>query len=381
MYVPNLIGGVFLVALTDMQHSLASPAIRMPKKIGYFDAHMQNHLPAKDAKVGSLTHLVLSNGLKVDNEGTMHFWEPSAPGEASLEDLTRHFSGSSNPGVVLSVRGYPDDIAFDELSEEDGARRTFVDAIVTLLRDWNAAGLELEWHADDVAGGKERNAPFDDQEQDHMLLLCQDLSAALRPLGKTLSIAVRPGRQEFASSQAVQNFIDWLSVRAYSMRSLGDPHHSSLQDAVAALDEWRGRGVGPEQLVLISPLFGRPGAALRAHSRDAMLRQPWHDLVNKGLFEAAGETGDVFLDAQSKKKWWASGFNTTHAKAQHVVNQGYSGLGFQYLHHDAKEGSSLLDFAMNSMDQLAAAARRAATPKGIMLFQREWSLSKRAEEM
>lgn len=372
---------VFLIILIIAQLTSASPRLHNPKIIGYFDAHTQGHLPAKETQIGGLTHLVLSNALQVDNEGQIHFWESTSADEASTEELTKYFSSQSKPGVILSLRGYPDDTALDELSEVDDTREAFVESLVSKLQDWGAAGLEIEWHADDVGGGKQRNAPFDEEERTHMLLLCRDLAAKLRPLGKTLSIAVRPGRHEFASSEDVRSFIDWLSVRAYSMRSLGDPHHSSLQDAIAALGEWRDRGVGAEQLVLITPLFARPGAALRANNRDATLRRPWNDVVNDTLFEAAGQTGDVFLDAQSKKKWWASGFNTTHSKVKHVVDHGYSGLGFQFLHHDAREEeSSLLSFAVNTIDELVSAARRAASP-GIMLFQNKYRVSKRGEEM
>lgn len=370
-----------LIALAVAQAAV-SPGPPKLKVIGYFDAHTQGHLPAREAQVGSLTHLVLSNALKVDSEGKIHFWESSSPGESSTEALTKYFSNATKPPkVILSMRGSPDDVSLDEMSEENTTRQAFVKSIASKMQDWGAAGLEIEWHADDAAGGKQRNAPFDAQEQNHMLLLCQDLAATLKPLGKTLSIAVRPGRHEFASSADVENFIDWLSVRAYSMRSLGDPHHSSLQDAVAALDEWRERGVPPEQLVLITPLFARPGAALRANNRDAALRLPWHDVVNETLFEAAGQTGDVFLDAGSKKRWWASGFNTTQGKIKYVLDHGYSGLGFQFLHHDAKEDNSLLNFAVRTMEELAAAARQAKSPQGIMLFQNGWKVSQRSEEM
>jgi hypothetical protein len=375
----------FLFGLATVGTALVSPEFVKPKVIGYFDAHTQGHLTAKDAQVGNLTHLVISNAFKVDNEGQLHLWVPNASqsAELSTEELAKYFSNGTKPAVVLSLRGYPDDTALDELAEVEETRQAFVKAVATKLQDWGASGLEIEWHADDVSGGKQQNAPFDVEEQDHILLLSQDLASALRPLGKTLSMAVRPGRHEFTSSVDVRKFIDWLSVRAYSMRSLGDPHHSSLKDAVAALDEWRDRGVGPEQLVLITPLFARPGAALRAHSRDATLRRPWHDVVNGELFQASGPTGDVFLDSHSQKKWWASGFNTTRAKAQHVVDQGYHGLGFQFLHHDAKEDSSLLEFSVRTLEELVAEARRAAVPlpQDIMLFQNGWRRSQRAQEM
>merc|ERR1719265_2532076 len=138
-----------LIALAVTQ-AAANPVPSKLKIIGYFDAHTQAHLPAKEARVGSLTHLVLSNALKVDNEGQIHFWESQVPGESSTEDLTKYFSKKpKSPRVILSLRGYPDDVALDELSEVEETRRAFAKSIASKMEDWGAAGLEIEWHADD----------------------------------------------------------------------------------------------------------------------------------------------------------------------------------------------------------------------------------------
>jgi len=123
--------------------------------------------------------------------------------------------------------------------------------MAALLRKWGADGLEIEWHSD-PQGGKPAAEPFDVMEQYHFALLCRDLAGALRASGgnRKLSVATRPGRKEFADGNFVRRYIDWLALRAYSMRSLGDPHHSSLKDMRATLDEWSEKGVPREQLVL-----------------------------------------------------------------------------------------------------------------------------------
>lgn len=352
------------------------------KVIGYFDAQAQKSLPLSDVPFDDLSHVVLVNAVKVDSNGTLHLRPKHLLGEAGAEQLIRRLAAQKGPSVIVSLRGYPDDVSLDELSETDENRLQFVNNLAQQLADWGANGLELEWHSDDLQSGKPITAPFDDQERSHMAMLCRDLSTSLRPHGLSLSVAVRPGRKEFSVADVVNKFVDWLSVRAYSMRSLGDPHHSSLKDAQTALDEWRVLGVDPMRLVLATPFFARPGAALRMHGRDATLREPWHELVNTtGFYVPPGSDahGDIFLDAGEGKAWWASGFNTTRAKVKHVVNGGYGGIAVRDLHHDAQGENSLLQLVVKELSKHEAASMHEATKAavGVSLMQSKFSLSRK----
>jgi len=291
--------------------------------------------------------------------------------------------------LVVSLRGEPDDVALDELAEIDTARERFATDSAVLARGWGVSGFEIEWHSDDPAGGKAVAAPFDVMEQYHFALLCRDLASSLRAAGgKTLSVAVRPGRQEFADGNFVRGYIDWLSLRAYSMRSLGDPHHSSLKDMSAALDEWSNKGVPKSQLVLGTPLFGRPGGSLNtAGDRNEALRRSWRELAHGSLTSRRSNDdgrGDAFVDAETGKVWWVSGLNTTKAKVKHVLDSGYGGVAFRDLHNDALETSlSLVQAARDAMrehrEAQAAKKKIRRSPlvaTGMALFQRTSLLSK-----
>jgi len=316
------------------------------RMIGYFDAKSQKSLPVFDIPHDDLTHIVLINAMTVDKLGKLHMLPHKAKyGNASGEELIAHLAKQPNK-MVVGLRGFPDDVAFDQLAEKVERREQFVNDMVTRLSDWGASGLEIEWHAEDIAGDKAHNAPFDEQERDHIALLVRALSNELRARGLTMSMAVRPGRQEFTSAAYVRDYLDWLAVRAFSMRSLGDPHHSSLKDMAVALGEWTLQGVPPAQLVLATPLFARPGAALRQNSRDDALRRSWHEIVSGGV-PGKPETqhtpanddmrSDVFVDQASGKAWWMSGLETTAAKLRELLVGGYGGLAFRDLHHDAKD--------------------------------------------
>jgi len=351
----------------------AAPATRI---IGYFDAKSQKELPVESIPYANLTHVVLANALKVDSAGQLHLRPAGDALELSAEELIQRLA-KKPVRLVVSIRGHEDDVALDELAEVDDARLRFASELATRVRDWGADGAEIEWHSDDPAGGKAATAPFDVMEQYHFALLCRDLAGALRAAGeKTLSVAVRPGRQEFAEGAFVRSYIDWLALRAYSMRSLGDPHHSSLKDMAVALHEWRGKGVPSKQLVLGTPLFARPGAALfSAGDRNEALRMPWRELIALGRLRSSASSalGDLFVDEHTGKAWWASGLNTTRAKVAHILKKGYGGIALRDLHHDARlgEGPSLVQAAADVVRQHSEAKERNRTAAvGMSLFQR-----------
>jgi len=368
--------------------------------IGYYDAQGQDSLPLEEANLQHLTHVVLANAVRVDKHGELHFRPSHSPGDLHGREVIRNMTSQPGPALIVSIRGFPDDVALDELSEKDEARQKFVSALAEQVQDWHADGLEIEWHADDALGGKPRNTPFDDEERAHLAMLCRDMHETLKPLGRTLSVAVRPGRMEFDSN--IEGLADWLAVRAYSMRSLGDPHHSSVKDADTALNEWLDRGVEPRRLVLATPLFARPGAALRLAHRDHALREPWSALISGEGFQVPplnDKSGDIFLDRHHGTAWWASGFNTTRAKVMKVLDGGFGGIALRDLHHDADGADSLLQFTVDTVqkyfDDIAADAERkkvhkvsllktakTGVVKGISLMQSGFRLSSlKSDEM
>lgn len=358
------------------------------KFIGYYDAAAQLELPPADVQHSALlTHIVLTNALTVDGEGELHMREASKPGEVSAEDLIAQLRSLPSK-LILSVRGYPDDVAFDELAENDGVRSSFVASLVSRLAALGADGVEVEWHSDDLAGGKLKTEAFDAEERRHFELLCRDLRMALREDGgggrRTLSVAVRPGRKEFEDAGFVRENLDWLTLRAYSMRSVGDPHHSSARDMQTAFHEWEATGVPKSLLVLGTPLFGRPGASLRLSGgeRAEGSRKPWHELVNESQHSPFdGEQGDVFVEVGSGRSWWASGPSTTREKVKYIIQNGYGGIAFRDLHHDATPPEkSLIRTAADAAEKAPRGHRRrpslAVAAQPPILFQKGVAQSK-----
>eukprot|EP00931_Biecheleriopsis_adriatica_P086701 TRINITY_DN61313_c0_g1_i1.p1 TRINITY_DN61313_c0_g1~~TRINITY_DN61313_c0_g1_i1.p1 ORF type:complete len:442 (-),score=92.38 TRINITY_DN61313_c0_g1_i1:101-1267(-) len=356
---------VFLLLVLCTELSLAGAAAapardgRPVRLIGYFDAKSQKELSLQSLRHENLTHLVLTNAVKVDNQGNLVL--RAEPGELSAEETIARLA-TLPVKLIISLRGHEDDVALDELAEVDDLRTRFASQIATKLKQWGASGLEIEWHSDDPNGGKATAEPFDIMEQYHFALLCRDLAVAFRGAGnKTISVAVRPGRQEFNQSAFVNKYIDWLALRAYSMRSLGDPHHSSLKDMKTALDEWESKGVHKEKLVLGTALFGRPGASLHtAGDRNEALRVSWKDLAEGGRYVAprSDRNGDVFKDVRSGKAWWISGLSTTRAKVKYVADNGYGGIALRDLHQDSPGELSLVQAAAAALVEVSVRTSR-----------------------
>jgi len=340
----------------------ASQAMDVPstRLIGYFDAKSQKELSLESVPA-NLTDVVLTSAVKVDNQGNLHFYA-AQPGDLDGEELIVRLS-KLPLRLIVSLRGHDDDVALDELAEVDDARSRFAEHMATSLQGWGASGVEIEWHSDDPAGGKAATEPFDQMEQYHFALLCRDLAKALRSSGgnKTLSVAVRPGRQEFREASFVNKYVDWLALRAYSMRSLGDPHHSSFKDMVSALAEWEDKGVEKSKLVVSTALFGRPGASLHsAGDRNEALRRSWKELAagSHHVAPRGDKRGDIVVDASTGKAWWVSGVNTTRSKAKHIVDNGYGGLALRDLHQDAAGELSLREAAAEVIRKHGSILRR-----------------------
>lgn len=421
--------------VSDLSEASEGSSASPLKLLGYFDAQRQDLLQPEEVPFDSLTHLVVTNLVRVNNRGrllpvtvavnlpvtdesdqaeeeeeqnqvfedededrddedeededeaprkkkkkksvTKKDWAPvqellsklrRAAGE-NRSQVPPRAGASSGPKIVLSLRGHPDDTALDEVAERNKVRKSLAHRAVGFAKEYGLDGLEVEWHSDDVAGGKPRNSPFEPLERQHYGLLVQDLRKAFRrqqqlsqqqllteklpseePREWTLSVAVRPRKEELEVKQ-VNEHLDWLAVRAYGMRGLTDPHPSSLKDAIESLTEWTDRGLAPSRLVLSTPLFAKPSAALRLRKDNEAHHRAWRELHDRPTFSSSGvgggrsgrqgagdsgsgsSEGDLFLDDEGKA-WWMSGIATSKAKASYVGKGRFGGLAFRDLHHD-----------------------------------------------
>merc|ERR1719443_1449082 len=103
-----------------------------PKMIGYFDANAQKELAAHDVPHENLTHLVLTNGFKVDNQGELHLHVQHDPWDLGVDELMAELA-SRRTKLIIGLRGFPDDVAFDELAEVPERRAAFAQRIAARL--------------------------------------------------------------------------------------------------------------------------------------------------------------------------------------------------------------------------------------------------------
>jgi chitinase len=86
----------------------------------------------------------------------------------------------------------------------------------------------------------------------------QQLSDSLKPAGKYLSCAVGWGSENI--NNATLPLFDWVNIMAYDLTGTWDPsnpgQHSPYWYAQSTINDWLGRGVKKENLVLGVPFYG-----------------------------------------------------------------------------------------------------------------------------
>merc|ERR1712032_1240696 len=141
-----------------------------------------------------------------------------------------------------------------------------------------------------------------------------------------------------------------------------------------ALEEWTTKGVPRDHLVLVTPLFGRAGSSLHsANDRNEVLRRSWRDIsIGENVSSTTGDVrGDVFLDKSTGKTWWVSGLNTTQAKVQHVLENGYGGIALRDLNYDSGDDRlSILQTAVGAVrDFQQTKSKRLSRIRSVSFFQ------------
>ncbi|MEU8663389.1 glycosyl hydrolase family 18 protein [Actinoplanes philippinensis] len=188
-----------------------------------------------------LTHINYSFALPNAN-GTLQPIENTA----KLQQLVT-LGHQDNVKVSLAVGGWNDgnDSAFESLAAGSGTRTTFVNALMSVVRQYNLDGIDIDWeYPDPGASGNNYTA------------LMGQLSTALHNEGKLLTAAVvSEGGTADGVQPAVFGYVDWLNIMAYD----GGSPHANYDWSIAAANFWKSRGLPKAKTVLGVPFYSRPG--------------------------------------------------------------------------------------------------------------------------
>lgn len=229
----NLPGRIFLLILlfASVQHVAAQF-----KVIGYMPSWAGD---VNTVQYSKLTHINYAFILPNSN-GTLQGLDN--PGKLSSLVSKAHANGVK---VSISVGGWNDgnDSGFEGLAANSGSRSTFVNAVISLVNQYNLDGVDIDWEYPD--NGASAN---------NYVTLMTSLSTEMHNRGKLLTAAVvGDGGSSILSS--VFNVVDWLNLMAYDEN---DYQHSTYAYGQQSMNYWLGRGLPKSKCVLGVPFYGHP---------------------------------------------------------------------------------------------------------------------------
>jgi GH18 family chitinase len=187
-----------------------------------------------------LTHINYSFALPNAN-GTLRPIENTA----KLQQLVT-LGHQNNVKVSLAIGGWNngDDSAFESLAANAGTRTTFVNAVMSTVRQYNLDGVDMDWEYPDPGASA-----------NNYTALMQQLSTALHAEGKLLTAAVvSEGGTANGVQPAVFAAVDWLNIMAYD----GGSPHANFDWSINAANFWKNRGLPTAKTVLGVPFYSRP---------------------------------------------------------------------------------------------------------------------------
>jgi len=133
-------------------------------------------------------------------DGTL---DTSAVNVSDLNTINNN-AHSAGVNVLIAVGGWGVSDGFPAMVVDNAARENFVSNIVQYVSDNNLDGVDIDWETQ-----------ITQEKIENQDLLLADLSNALRPLGKLVTVAANGEIAELQSSAS--SSVDWVNVMAYDM--------------------------------------------------------------------------------------------------------------------------------------------------------------------
>lgn len=257
---------------------------------------------------------------KVTDINYFHIW-PNEDGSLDTTDINydignlhtiRDRAHASGVNVLISVGGWGVSDAFSTMAENPVSRANFVTNIQDFIFTHNLDGVDIDWEPVDTEAKK-----------DNLALLLSDLSGALKPNGKLVTVAVNAERVELRESTI--DSLSWVNIMAYDM-NWDNAEHSTFDDAVAALQRYESNGFPKGKLVLGIPFYGRTDS--------------WSSEMK---YEDLVATCSPGPEENYCNGYFFNGIDLVQQKSQHVLNGGYYGVMVWNLGQDTYDQTSLLN--------------------------------------
>ncbi|MGD8707737.1 MAG: glycosyl hydrolase family 18 protein, partial [Nitrosopumilaceae archaeon] len=256
------------------------------------------------------------NYSKVTDIIYFHIW-PNPDGTldtsaVNVNDLNTINNNAHSAGVnvLISIGGWGVSDGFPAMVADNAARENFVSNIVQYVSDNNLDGVDIDWETQ-----------ITQEKIENQDLLLADLSNALRPLGKLVTVAANGEIAELQSSAS--GSVDWVNVMAYDM-NWGSAEHSTFDDSVSSLQRYETEGIPKDKLVLGIPFYGRD------------------DNTNAIKYEEIVSDCNPLPAENNCNGYFFNGMDMVQQKTQYVLDNGYEGVMVWNLGQDTYDQTSLL---------------------------------------
>jgi len=306
--VPIFIGILILASSSGIQFapSIIQPVHAEPAKriVGYLPYWESGDFDSID--YSKLTDVIYFH-IWPKPDGTL---DTSVINQNDLDSI-RSKAHAEGVNVLIAIGGWGVSDSFPEMAQNNAIRANFVSHVVSFVIENNLDGADIDWET-----------PIDQNKIDYQEVLLADLSDALYPLGKLLTVAANAEVVELKSSSAYS--VDWVNLMAYDM-NWGNAEHSTLADSISALERYQEIGIPKEKLALGIPFYGRDnnGGAIK-----------YQDIV----LECNPEPTSNYCGS-----YFFNGIDLVNQKAHHVLNGNYFGVMIWNLGQDTYDQTSLLN--------------------------------------
>ncbi|MFZ8921691.1 MAG: glycosyl hydrolase family 18 protein [Nitrosopumilaceae archaeon] len=224
----------------------------------------------------------------------------------TIRDLA-HLSGVN---VLIAAGGGGVSDGFPIMAANSTARANFVSNVVQYVLDNDLDGIDINWETQ-----------INQEKIDSQDILLEDLSDALRPLGKLVTVATSGEIVELKPTAS--SYVDWVNVMAYDM-NWGNAEHSTFDDSISALEMYHNEGISKEKLLLGIPFYGRDSDtnAIKYNEIVSICNPSPSDNNCNGYF--------------------FNGIDLVQQKTQYVLDNGYGGVMIWNTGQDAYDQTSLL---------------------------------------
>ncbi len=256
---------------------------------------------------------------KLTDISYFHIW-PNSDGSldtssVNINDLHTIRDRAHNAGVkvTISAGGWGASDGFPSIGQDASIRAIFISNMVNFISNNELDGMDLDWET-----------PIDQTKIDQQDILLSELSNALHPLGKIVTVSVNGDTLELKPSAV--NYVDWVNVMAYDM-NWNNAEHSTFNDAVAALQRYENAGIPKEKLEMGIPFYGRDDTWSSA--------MKYEEIISAcPLLQA----DDNYCNGH-----FFNGIDLVQQKTQYVLDNGYDGIMIWNLGQDTYDSTSLLN--------------------------------------